>query len=680
MIDTPIQYVKGIGPKLAKRFEKLGMSTAFELLMTFPKTHENRSDLPKVSQLSRHEVQACVVQVQSVKKVDRKPPIIQVVLSDQTGSIMGVWFNQGYLEKKLTAGKWLYIKGKLVYNSYQGQNQFHVSDFEWLEGPALTGIVPVYGLTTGITQSKMRQLVQGALHDHLPELIDPLQAYCQSLSMLPLRDAIYHMHLPRDARHFKLARQRLAFDELLMIQLPLLLIKQRIKTNHVAHALTPTAKLVNAYLGQLPYTLTGAQQRAVMSIRKDVESTHPMNRLLQGDVGAGKTEVATITALMAIESGKKAVLMAPTEILATQHTLKLTERLVPLGVEVVLLKGKTTAKQREQIKAILQAEIPVVLVGTHAVLEDDIQIDSLGVIIIDEQHRFGVMQRLKLNQKGIQPHCLFMTATPIPRSLMLTYYGDLDKTIIDELPPGRTPVMTIAKPMAKLDDVIAFCQKQIAAEHQVYIVLPLVEDSEKLDLKSATGEFERLQTQLPEVSMSLLHGKLPQAEKEAIMTAFRANETQLLVSTTVIEVGVDVPNATTMVIYHAQRFGLSQLHQLRGRVGRGAAKSTCILVADPKTPEGKQRIKAMVESTDGFHIAGVDLSIRGPGDMLGTRQSGLPSLQVANPVTDQPILEKVKQLAQTIMANDPGLTLPIHKQLKIRLRQSSGALLDAHLN
>ena len=444
-----------------------------------------------------------------------------------------------------------------------------------------------------------------------------------------------------------------------------------------ADKLSISGPILTAYLNSLSYTYTDAQARCIDEIKQDLQKEKPMNRILQGDVGAGKTEVAINTLLCAIESGKKGAIMAPTQILAEQHFYKFQRYLAPLEIPILLVKGKMRKKEKEIVLAKLKEDCPLIVVGTHALIEDDIVINGLSVAVIDEQHRFGVMQRMKLYSKGIAPHCLYMTATPIPRSFMLTCFGDLDKSIMDMLPSGRIPPKTyFAKPV-HINKVFNETRKELEKGHQVFIVYPLVEESEKLDLQSAIEAQEHIQQDIyPDYVVGLLHGRMSSQEKTDIMDQFKENKIHVLVSTTVIEVGIDIPNATTMIIQHAERFGLSQLHQLRGRIGRSTLESRCYLIAEPKTDTGKKRIQAMVETTDGFKIAEYDLMIRGPGDMLGTRQAGLPDFKCADLIKDEAILLKARKVAFTLLKDDPKLSAREHYWIKKRCFKSINSFFE----
>jgi len=439
-------------------------------------------------------------------------------------------------------------------------------------------------------------------------------------------------------------------------------------------ALQAKGPLLEAYIKGLPYTLTSSQQQAIATIQNDVSQTVAMNRLLQGDVGSGKTEVAVTTLLMAIQSHKKAAIMAPTEILAEQHYLKFKTVLEPMGIEVLFLKGKLKQKEKKALYERLTQPAQQVIVGTHALIQDNVAFNNLGAIVVDEQHRFGVVQRALLQQKGTHPHCLFMSATPIPRTFMLTCYGDLHKTIMTDIPPGRSPIKTLMVPEDELPQWWAFAQEKLKEGRQMYVVYPLVEDSEKLDLKSAEEGLNHLTALFPNFKVGLIHGKLPAIQKEAMMAAFKAKQIHILVGTTVIEVGIDVPNATLMVVQHAERFGLAQLHQLRGRVGRGPLESFCCLVANPKTEAAQKRIHILLETTDGFKIAEQDVAIRGPGDVLGTRQSGFPNFRVFDITSDENILLGARKWAFSILKKDPHLLMPEHQPIKRALSKKEQAV------
>ena len=517
-------------------------------------------------------------------------------------------------------------------------------------------MLPVYGLTEGLTADRLRNLMRPvvAAARHWG---DPLPAAIQAREgLVTLPDALLQIHGPSNQESLSAARHRLVFDEFLLLQLGLLQRRRQL-TNRPAPALAVEGDaLLHAFLELLPFPLTGAQQRVLAEIRADLCRDQPMARLVQGDVGSGKTVVAIAALLTAIDSGCQGALMAPTEVLAEQHYRKLCEWLPQLHVNCALLTGSTPLRRRRELLSDLANGSLKMLVGTHALLEDLVQFQRLGLVVVDEQHRFGVHQRNRLLDKGLQPHLLTMTATPIPRTLALSIHGDLEVSQIDELPPGRTPIRTSLLAAADRGEAYSLIREQVALGQRAYVVLPLVEESEKLDLRSAVDVHQQLSEQVfPNLQVGLLHGRMPSAEKQAAITAFASGETQVLVSTTVVEVGVDVPEASVMVIDHADRFGLAQLHQLRGRVGRGAAASYCLLVNDSRNALARQRLEVLVRSNDGFEIAEMDLRLRGPGQVLGTRQSGLPDLALASLTDDGEVLEQARRVAQEIVSVDPDL-------------------------
>jgi ATP-dependent DNA helicase RecG len=516
--------------------------------------------------------------------------------------------------------------------------------------------LPVYGLTEGLTADRLRSLMRpvvaaaSAWGDPLPVAVR------DQLQLLPLGEALQQIHLPDHQSSLSAARRRLVFDEFLLLQLGLLQRRHALTSRPAPPLMAPAGALLQAFLDLLPFPLTGAQRRVLAEIRAELQRDRPMARLVQGDVGSGKTVVAIAALLTAIEAGCQGALMAPTEVLAEQHYRKLCEWLPQLHVSCALLTGSTPLRRRRELLADLANGTLQMLVGTHALLEDPVQFQRLGLVVVDEQHRFGVHQRNRLLDKGLQPHLLTMTATPIPRTLALSLHGDLEVSQIDELPPGRTPIRTALLSAGQRQEAYDLIREQVALGQRAYVVLPLVEESEKLDLRSAVEVHEQLCREVfPELSVGLLHGRLSSADKQAAITAFAEGRSQVLVSTTVVEVGVDVPAASVMVIDHAERFGLAQLHQLRGRVGRGAAASHCLLIHDSRNALARQRLEVLVRSTDGFEIAEMDLRLRGPGQVLGTRQSGLPDLALASLTEDGEVLEQARSIAQELLRDDPDL-------------------------
>jgi ATP-dependent DNA helicase RecG len=665
-LETPIQYLKGVGPKLAGIFARVGVITVEDLLYFLPRAYEDRRTILPIVKVRPSDlavVKGEVVRIETQRTRNRFS-ILKVYLSDQTATLQAVWFNQPYLTRLLRKGQRLIVSGKVDYSQYDGLLQLQVRDFEIDTGENLL-IVPKYHLTEGLYQKKLRAVIAGAL-DSCLDLVSDEQS----------RAALRTLHQPQELTAIGPARDHLAYEELFLFQLGLLLNRQRYKEELAAKVLAVADGDLAEFRAKLPFQFTAAQERVMGEIVADLRSGRPMNRLLQGDVGSGKTVIAAEAAFLAVRNGLQAIILAPTEILANQHYKKFNELLKPLRCRVDLLTAATSSAEKRA--ELLKADV---IVGTHALLEENVAFRALGLAVIDEQHRFGVHQRAALIAKGSAPHTLVMTATPIPRSLALTLYGDLDRSVIDELPPGRTPIKTYYVPESKRSGANDFVRQKIKTGRQVFVVCPLVEESSELDLKAATEEAERLQYEIfPEFKVGLIHGKMGSEEKAAIMKAFLKNKLQLLVSTTVIEVGIDVPNATVMVIEHAERFGLAQLHQLRGRVGRGSQESYCFLIGNPKTEVAKARIKAMLESTDGFRIAEEDLRLRGPGEMLGSRQSGLPNFRVADIIRDEKILRAARAAAQDLIEKEPDVARHRWESQRARTKNSKEKLERSALN
>lgn len=674
-LDQAVTYLPGIGAKNSERLAKLGLHKVRDLLYYYPRDHIDYARQVTIRQLAAG---ATVTIVGTIKRCtcftsprNSKLTIFELMIRDHTGQLKLSRFfagaryqNRGWQEQQ----KKLYPVGAVVaasglvkedkYGVTLEDPQIEVIDHSdaSIDSLKVGRVVPVYPLTEGVGADVIRKAVVAAL-PAVTQLREPLpESLRQKYSLIELQEAIAHIHFPPDSEALDAARRRLVFDEFFYLQLGLL--KRRIaqRQAQTSAALAPTGHLIDQFYQVLPFQFTDAQQRVVNDILNDLQQPTPMNRLVQGDVGSGKTVVAVVAILAAIQSGYQAALMAPTEVLAEQHYRKLVGWFNLLHLPVELLTGSTRTAKRRQILAELETgELPL-LVGTHALIEDPVQFQRLGLVVIDEQHRFGVQQRARLQQKGDYPHVLTMTATPIPRTLALTLHGDLDVSQIDELPPGRHPIQTTMLSGRDRSHAYDLIRREVAQGRQVYVVLPLVEESEKLDLKSAIDEYQHLQEDVfPEFKVGLLHGRMSSADKDEAITRFRDNETQILVSTTVVEVGVDVPNATVMLIEHAERFGLSQLHQLRGRVGRGAAQSFCLLMNSSKAETAKQRLKVLEQSQDGFFISEMDMRFRGPGEVLGTRQSGLPDFALASLVEDQEILTLAREAAERVIELDPTL-------------------------
>ena len=630
-LSDPVTILKGVGPARAKQFENLNIFTLGDLLCHFPRGYEDRTKLVTIGEL-QVDVPACfkamVMNTPRTSHIRKGLDITKVQVADHTARLSLTFFNNRYVSDNLVYGR-EYIFYGAVSGDFIGYNMTNPT-FESLDAPAVTTrrVLPIYPLTAGLTNAAVLKAVRQALAIcDPPEEIIP-ESVREQYGILPAEDAYRAIHEPKSMEEAEQAKKRLIFEEFFVFSAGLALMR-------AARAEKKTKAFENLDLGPfygcLPFTLTGAQQRAVGEILEDFKKGAPMNRLVQGDVGSGKTMVAAAAAYCAAGNHKQTALMAPTEILAEQHFASLEKLFAPLGITVALLTGSMTVKQKKIVRERIASGEVQVAVGTHALLTDSTAFFDLGLVIADEQHRFGVAQRSKLSAKGEDPHLLVMSATPIPRTLALLMYGDLEVSILDELPPGRERVDTFLVTESYRPRINAFIRKQVAEGHQCFIVCPAVEENEELGVKAASAWAETLrQTVFPDLRIALLHGQMKGAEKETAMAAFARGEADVMVATTVIEVGVDVPNATLMVIEDADRFGLSQLHQLRGRVGRGKAKSYCILTSHNRNPETLQRLKALCKTNDGFKIAEEDLKLRGPGDFFGSRQSGLPAFRVAD--------------------------------------------------
>jgi ATP-dependent DNA helicase RecG len=688
-ILSPIQYIKGIGPRRAALLAKLGIEIVKDILFYLPTRYEDRSSIKKITQLISGEIQTVtgkVIKAEVMPASPRRPrlKIFSVVITDGNGALTAKWFNQTYLGKIFKPAHKVVFYG-LVKSNYWGSGfemvnpEYEIIDDDEEDADHInTGrVVPVYGLTEGLSQRQLRSIVHLTLTSALATVTDVMpEDIITDLHLPGLRQSIEAVHFPPPGTSLSDLNggtspyhQRLAFDELFTLQLGLAAIKNN-EISEKGISFEPTGKLTGELLEKLPFKLTGAQKRVIDDIAKDMKSPFPMNRLIQGDVGSGKTIVAFIAMLGAVESGYQTALMAPTEILAEQHYLNIHSLAESLGLKIHLLTGSKKDKNYDMI-ASGKAQI---VIGTHALIQEAVSFKNLGLIVIDEQHRFGVMQRAQLRKKGTNPDTLIMTATPIPRTLAITLYGDLDYSLIDELPPNRTPVLTKVIRELQKNIVYDLMDRETKAGRQVYVVYPLIEESEKSNLKAAITGMEALQKKFPDLKVGLIHGKLPTSEREDIMRDFKKGLIQMLVSTTVIEVGVDVPNATLMVIIHAERFGLSQLHQLRGRVGRGAAKSHCLLLNYGGSVDAMRRLDIMARSNDGFKIAEKDLEIRGPGEFFGTRQSGLPDLKAANLLRDYKLLEIARKQAFSLIEKDPSLST--HPKLRRNLEDFWGKRLE----
>jgi ATP-dependent DNA helicase RecG len=674
---SDLTYLKGVGPKRAALLQKLGVHTLYDLLHYFPARYEDRRHIKTIAQLQVGEKEGFCAEVlfppqtrvMGGRMGGRK--LTRARVGDGTGRVDLQWWNQPYREKQLQPGMQLFVYGKV--GQFNGQLQVDAPEIEVVgedDGSQIGRIVPVYPATEGLLQSALRRAMNTALEkcpDALDEVLPP-----QLLEQFdfPSREwALRQIHFPDDWSTQEAARHRLVFEELFLLQVALAQKKLAVRSEAVGIRQDVPDEKVKEFLRALPFKLTGAQKRVMRDVWRDLKAPHPMNRLLHGDVGSGKTVVAAYALWTAHMNGHQGALLAPTEILAEQHFSTLTRLFRPLGIEVALLEGSLKSKQKQRIQADLNEGRVSIVVGTHALIQEGVEFNNLSVAVVDEQHRFGVMQRAALAQKGaagLRPDVLVMTATPIPRTMALTVYGDLDVSTLDELPPGRQPIKTVKVKPQQRARAYKFVLDEVKKGRQAYVVCPLVEESEKLaHLKAASALADRLrQEELRDLRVGLVHGQMGAVEREEQMELFRAGMWDVLVSTTVIEVGVDVPNATVMLIEDAERFGLSQLHQLRGRVGRGEHKSTCVLLGDPRTDEGRARLQVMTKTGNGFEIAEHDLQLRGPGEFYGTRQSGLPDFRLANIIHDVDVIQLAREAAFDLVQNDPHLEAGEHQKLK----------------
>ncbi len=683
-LTLPVQYCKGVGPTRARMLARLGIESVADLLEHFPRRYEDRAHLKPISQAVHGELETLQGVVTGVQELRPRRGLVitKVGVTDGMGTAWGVWFNQPYVARQFKPGTRVIISGRVErrYSQVQVTNPA----YEVFDGEDFlhTGrIVPIYPLTEGLNARAFRSLMKSAVDAYAPSLREVLPAGVRERQRLMGRsDAYRAIHFPDRDDELKEARRRLAFEELFCLQLGLAVLKSIQQHEELGVSHPPDGELTARLLEGLPFSLTGAQWRVYGEIRRDMESPRPMHRLIQGDVGSGKTVLAALAILKAVWGGHQAALMAPTEILAEQHFRNLGQLLSEVGVPAVLLSGSQSRRAREEILAAIAARQAGLVVGTHALISDEVRFADLSLVVVDEQHRFGVRQRARLKDKGPTPDVLVMTATPIPRTLALTLYGDLDLSVLDELPPGRRPIKTAWYGGDQRRRAYSVIREQVALGRQAYVVCPLIEESEKLAAQAATELAEQLRSEIfPDLRVGLLHGRLSTEERDEAVAAFRGGQTQVLVSTTVVEVGVDVPNATVMVIEGAERFGLAQLHQLRGRVGRGSEQSYCVLVANPSSEEARERMLVMQRTSDGFAIAEEDLRLRGPGEFFGTRQHGLPDLKLADPVRDLPMLEVARREAFEVVDGDTRLALPEHRGLREqvlrRFRENLGMIL-----
>lgn len=679
--NISLRYLKGVGPKKVKLLNRLGLKTIEDLLYYFPRRYLNRSKLIPISQLKEGEYQAIKARV--LARGDRESwqrrgfSIVEAAFGDETGKIYCVWFNQPYLKNYFKPGIEAVLYGRV--EKYQGRLQMVQAEFELLSGDKdavlnLAQIVPIYGLIEGISQRYLRKLIKHALDEFIPRVCDGLPyALRKRHNLLNLAKSLIYIHFPPDENLQQEAYRRLAFEEFFLYQIPILMRKmRRVQKKGLVHRVDGV--IFNSLMQNLPFKLTAAQERVLLEIKKDMGAGSVMQRLLQGEVGSGKTIVAFLASCIAFDGGYQAAFMVPTEILAKQHyerikyqvsNIKYQDRKIKIGLLVSSL-GK---KEKEKIYRELKEGKVDLIIGTHALLEEKTKFKNLGLVIIDEQHKFGVGQRALLPKKGSSPDCLIMTATPIPRTLSMTIYGDLDISTLDRLPEGRIPPQTILYSPDKRKEAYKFAAEKIKTGRQAYIVCPKIEESESFGKQSALEVYRQAQEEFRGLKVGLVHARLRQVEQDKVMSDFKEGKINILVATTVLEVGIDVANASIMLIEQADYFGLTQLHQLRGRIARGVHQPYCLLIADPKTDEAKERIEAIVNLSDGFKLAEEDLKIRGPGEFFGRRQHGLSDLKIANPLTQMHLLKEAREEANKLLRLDPSLTQQQNLSLKEALKK-----------
>jgi len=674
ILKTPVQYIKGVGPKRAQLLNKLGLYTIEDALYNLPRRYEDRSNFTPISKVvmgQRHTLKGKVLTF-GAKKTRKGSSIFQVAVGDDTGVIYAMWFNQPFVKKFFKVGQKIILYGKVDMYDVPVINQ---PEYEILgedenedESAHVGRIVPIYRLTRDVTQRFIRALTKMTVERYFRFLEDIVPTKVRARNKLvDSRFAVNNIHFPTSAENLKRAYHRIVFEEFFILQCAIALKRKDVKIEQgIAHK--TEGELIEAFKKQIPFQLTKGQFEAMTRIGNDMKSPKPMNRLLEGDVGSGKTIVAAYALVLTVQSGFQGAIMVPTEILAEQHYLTLSRLLVGLGINVALLIHSVPDSDKQKIKDDIKSGEIDVVVGTHALIQEGVEFKKLGLCVIDEQHKFGVTQRGVLRKKGLNPDVLVMTATPIPRTLALTVYGDLDISIIRELPSGRKPISTYWVEEEKRERVYDFIKEQLKEDRQAYIVYPRIYESESSEVLSATAMYEKFRDEIfKDFKVGLIHGDLKGEDKDKVMTAFKKGNIDVLVSTVVIEVGIDVPNATIMLIENAERFGLAQLHQLRGRIGRGGHDSYCILLADPRTKEAKKRIEAIIDTVDGFAIAEEDLEIRGPGEFFGTQQHGLPEIRFGNIVKDMEIMEQARKEAFELIKADPNCNLPENRLLKENL-------------
>ncbi len=668
-LETPVRYFKGVGPKKCEYLSRLGISTVRDMLYYLPSRYEDRSTFSPIKEVKpgeRQTIRGNVITMRT-RSTKRGMAVFEIVIGDKTGFINAVWFNQPFLSKFFKPGQEVILYGKAeLYDRLQINHPEYEIVEEEESSIHIGRIVPVYHLTSQITQRYLRSLVNMALVKYARYVPERLPTYIRARQKLAdIRFAVNNIHFPSNFDALDRAYKRIVFEEFFILQLALAIKRAGLKVEGRGLIHMVEGELAKAFMRTIPFELTKAQKDAIRDIERDMSSTKPMTRLLEGDVGSGKTIVAAYALVLTVQNGLQGVIMAPTEVLARQHYLVLTKLLMPLGVSVAFLARGISREDRGKVLTEIREGGLDVIVGTHAVIQEGVEFKKLGLAVIDEQHKFGVEQRASLRQKGHDPHLLVMTATPIPRTLALTVYGDLDISVIRELPKGRKPIATYWVEEVKREKVYNFVKDEVAKGRQAYIVYPLIESSDRVASKSAEEMYEKLSREVFRGNrVGLIHGRMSAKEKDKVMKDFKSGKLDILVATVVIEVGIDIQNASIMVIENAERFGLAQLHQLRGRIGRGEHESYCILLADPKSDIARKRLAVIEDTVDGFEIAEEDLSLRGPGEFFGTSQHGLPEIRFGNLVKDFGIMNLAREEAMALVARDPGFAEEHHQKLR----------------
>lgn len=667
-LATPVQFLKGVGPARAELLDRLGLHTVCDVLFFFPRDYQDFSDEREVDQLEEGKLLSVrgVVEDVDLRNTSSGGCILGVSVRSRTGHVRALWFNQPFMRDRFQFGQQVMLSGKAKYEGLVWQMHHpRVETLDAEEEEPAAKILPVYPLTEGLVQWQIRRIVRAAIDEYAP-LLDEVfpDAFLRDHDLWPLQRALPEVHFPSDQESLDHARRRFVYQELFILQLALAVRRQQQRDQRRAPPLEATGKIDARIRRLFPFELTDGQRRAIAEISADMAKPLPMNRLLQGDVGSGKTVVAAYAMLLAVAHGYQAVLMAPTEVLARQHAMTLDRMLAASQVRRAQLTGGLTASQRAALLQMIADGQVDLVIGTQAIIQNDVAFAKLGLVVIDEQHKFGVRQRAVLKQTA-DPHYLVMTATPIPRSMTMTLFGDLDVSTLDDSPPGRQKINTYLAADAQRAKWWDFFRRKLREGRQGYVITPLVEESDQSEVVSLEETYESLANgELEAFRLGLIHGRMTPAEKDAVMDHFRSGEVQVLISTSVVEVGVDVPNATLMTIESGHRFGLAQLHQLRGRIGRGKYPGFCCVFGDPQTEESRERLRAFVASTDGFELAETDFRLRGPGDIFGTRQHGLPPLRIADLFHDRAVLEEARRDAQTVVATDPGLARDEHAKLR----------------